>query len=149
MIEQKNFPKAVEYFDKSLAYRPEIVESLRGKAESLADLGRFSESQETFERLLDLAPDHFLATLGLGRVLLIEGHVERGIRKLERAAVLEPSMTQPHRFLAAHYEQRGQLIRARAAYLALLARDPADSGAPQRAAQLQAPIEGCARDADR
>lgn len=49
MIEQENFPKAVEYFDKSLAYRPEIVESLRGKAESLADLGRFSESQETFE----------------------------------------------------------------------------------------------------
>jgi tetratricopeptide (TPR) repeat protein len=141
MIEKENFPKAVEYFEKSIGYRPDVAETLRGMAESLADLGRFEESEDYYERLLVLEPDNFLGNLGLGRVLLVEGRLEEGIAKLELAAELEPGMAQPHRFLAIHYEERGQLVQARAAYLEILEREPKNSQARARVIRIQGEIE--------
>lgn len=141
MIEKEDFPKAVEYFEKSLGYRPDIVESLRGMAESLADLGRYDESRDYYERLLKIEPDNFLANLGLGRVLLLEGRLEEGIAKLSLAARLEPGMIAPHRFLAAHFEEHGQLARARAAYLKILDRQPQNSQARARLDRIEGEIE--------
>jgi tetratricopeptide (TPR) repeat protein len=141
MIDEGNFPKAVEYFEKSISYRPDIAETLRGMAESLADLGRFRESQDYFERLLKLEPDSFFGNLGLGRVLLLEGQHEEGIAKLELAARLEPAIAEPHRFLALHYEERGQLVRARAAYLKILEREPRNSQVRARITRIDAEIE--------
>ncbi len=140
MIEQENFPKAVEYFERSLRDRPNLAESVRGLAESLADLGRFKESRDAYERLLELEPDNYHGQLGLGRVLLIEGHFEEGIKRLERAAALEPRRGEPYLFLAEHYEGQGQFKAARAATLKSLERNPRNPQARARAARLAAEI---------
>jgi tetratricopeptide (TPR) repeat protein len=112
MIEAERFSEAVEYLGKSLSYRPDLEESLRGMAESLANLDRLPESREYFERVLELEPDDFLSHLGLGQVALLQGKTEEGIRLVELATELEPSDHRPYYLLGMHYAHEGDLPRA-------------------------------------
>lgn len=112
MIDAEKFPEAVEYLGKSLRYRADVTATLQGMAESLADLGRLPESRTHFERILRLDPDHFVAHVGLGRLDLMQGRSDDGVRMLERATRLVPSDSQPYYFLGIHFAEKQDYRRA-------------------------------------
>jgi len=140
MIEKEDHAKALEYLEKSLKFRPNLLPVMRGVAEALADLGRFPESEKAYGDLLEVEPDHYLGHLGLGRVLLLQGRFEEGIAKLERAGELEPTRSRPLLFLAEHYEGQRQISRARRAYLRVLERAPGNDRAQERVARIEQEI---------
>ena len=71
---------------------------------------------------IELDPNHFEANLTYGRLLLLEGHPESALPKLNRAVEVDPESSEAHGFLAVAYQRLGKLQdaereRARAAQL--------------------------------
>jgi tetratricopeptide (TPR) repeat protein len=112
MIEAERFPEAIEFFEKSLSYRSNITETLRGMAEALARLDRLPESRTYFERILEIEPDDPLARLGLAQVELLQGDIEEGLRELESVTEIDPSDHRAYYFLGMHYAHKGDLPSA-------------------------------------
>jgi choline-sulfatase len=70
------------------------------------------EAEKEFEKALELDPKYFDAYLVYGRLLLTEGHLDAALAKLTRAAQLRPESPEPHKSLAALYDQLGQPAKA-------------------------------------
>jgi tetratricopeptide (TPR) repeat protein len=78
---------AVRSLQEALARSPEAEAARLLHAELLTNLGRHQEAEAQFRHVLQTAPNHARARLGLSRVLLARGEYERALE------ALQPSLT--------------------------------------------------------
>src|SRR5262249_32139174 len=78
------------------------AEDVPGADRGVPELARvkYREAAEHFRRAVELKPDHGLAHMNLGRVLLLLGQRDEGLKKLRTAVACKPDEARPHYFLA-------------------------------------------------
>jgi tetratricopeptide (TPR) repeat protein len=86
-VKQKDFPMALEIFERVLAANPEIPEAWNNKGVALYGLGRIEEANESYDRCLSLDPENLDAMRNKGFLL-------RNQRKLEEALQVYDSVLQ-------------------------------------------------------
>jgi predicted Zn-dependent protease len=101
-----------------------------------AALVKYREAAEHFRRAVDLKPDHGLAHLNLGRVLLALGQRDEGLRELRAAVACKPEEAGAHFFLAEALADTGQTEEG-AHQLELATRLVGKEDSPALAATLQ------------
>ena len=75
-------------------------------------LKHIPEATAEFENSLKIEPDHFLANLKYGEMLLREGDASGALPKLSRAAKVDTKSAEAHAALADAYQQLGQAQNA-------------------------------------
>ena len=86
-VKQKDFPGALEIFERVLAANPDIPEAWNNKGVALYGLGRIEEADESYDRCLALDPENLDAMRNKGFLL-------RNQRKLEEALQVYDSVLQ-------------------------------------------------------
>ncbi len=86
-VKQKDFPVALEIFERVLAANPDIPEAWNNKGVALYGLGRIEEANESYDRCLALDPENLDAMRNKGFLL-------RNQRKLEEALQVYDSVLQ-------------------------------------------------------
>lgn len=71
-------------------------------------LKHLPEATAAFEKALELDPDHFLANLKYGEMLVYEGKATEALPYLNRAAKADDKSAEAHAFLARAYDALGQ-----------------------------------------
>lgn len=71
-------------------------------------LKQVPEATAEFETSLKIDPNHFAANLKYGEMLLIEGHPDQALRKLQRAEEVDASVAEVHKYLADTYHELGR-----------------------------------------
>jgi tetratricopeptide (TPR) repeat protein len=72
-------------------------------------LKQLPEATTEILRSLEIDPDHFAANLKYGEMLLIEGHPDEALPKLQHASELDPNSAEAHKYLADTYHQLGRI----------------------------------------
>jgi protein O-mannosyl-transferase len=108
----------------TIAHEPESEMPHYNLAILLAQRGELEEAIAHYEKVLDIAPDHFGAHNNLGLVLLQKGRAAEAIPHLERALSLDPAHAGAALTLGAALAQNGQLPQAIALYRRVLEHDP-------------------------
>jgi tetratricopeptide (TPR) repeat protein len=86
-VKQKDFPMALEIFERVLAANPDIPEAWNNKGVALYGLGRIEEANDCYDRCLSLDPENLDAMRNKGFLL-------RNQRKLEEALQVYDSVLQ-------------------------------------------------------
>ena len=86
-VKQKDFPVALEIFERVLAANPDIPEAWNNKGVALYGLGRIEEANESYDRCLALDPENLDAMRNKGFLL-------RNQKKLEEALQVYDSVLQ-------------------------------------------------------
>jgi tetratricopeptide (TPR) repeat protein len=86
-VKQKDFPVALEIFERVLAANPDIPEAWNNKGVALYGLGRIEEANESYDRCLSLDPENLDAMRNKGFLL-------RNQKKLEEALQVYDSVLQ-------------------------------------------------------
>ena len=86
-VKQKDFPGALEIFERVLAANPDIPEAWNNDGVALYGLGRIEEASESYDRCLALDPENLDAMRNKGFLL-------RNQRKLEEALQVYDSVLQ-------------------------------------------------------
>ena len=103
-----------------------------------AQMGELAPAKSAFEKALTLNPYSFNSNLGLGKILLAEGHSSQAIPMLNTAIGIFPT-GEAYYFLGQALEQAGNPQAATVAYRNALALDPGVQGARERLSALAAP----------
>jgi adenylate cyclase len=75
---------------KAIALAPELAEAHAAQGEALSGLGHIKESEQAFERALELDPNHFEANLFYARHWARFGEFERALPYFTRATEVQP-----------------------------------------------------------
>jgi tetratricopeptide (TPR) repeat protein len=86
-VKLKDFPGALEIFERVLAANPDIPEAWNNKGVALYGLGRIEEAGDSYDRCLSLDPENLDAMRNKGFLL-------RNQRKLEEALQVYDSVLQ-------------------------------------------------------
>ena len=86
-VKLKDYPAALEIFERVLAANPDIPEAWNNKGVALYGLGRIEEASESYDRCLALDPENLDAMRNKGFLL-------RNQRKLEEALQVYDSVLQ-------------------------------------------------------
>jgi len=86
-VKQKDFPGALEIFERVLAANPDIPEAWNNNGVALYGLGRIEEASESYDRCLALDPENLDAMRNKGFLL-------RNQKKLEEALQVYDSVLQ-------------------------------------------------------
>jgi tetratricopeptide (TPR) repeat protein len=86
-VKQKDYPAALEIFERVLAANPDIPEAWNNKGVALYGLGRIEEASESYDRCLALDPENLDAMRNKGFLL-------RNQKKLEEALQVYDSVLQ-------------------------------------------------------
>jgi tetratricopeptide (TPR) repeat protein len=81
---------AEKAFARALAADPRRVDALAGMGETLRRAGRPAEAARWFRRALDARPDDAAAAVGVARLEVASGDLERGVARLEALRLREP-----------------------------------------------------------
>jgi tetratricopeptide (TPR) repeat protein len=92
----KKFAEARALLEEGLAVVPRHLTMLDLLGFVCFFMGDYAACEAHCRAALDIQPDHAYATKGLGLALTRLGHVDEGIRKLERAVALEPHWFDPY-----------------------------------------------------
>ncbi|MBV9511464.1 MAG: glycosyltransferase family protein [Caulobacteraceae bacterium] len=86
--------------------------------------GQLSEAAEHYQRVLDIAPDHFEALYLFGLISVDRGQPERGVLLLGRAIELKPDLAAPHAVLGKALHVLGRPAEAIISYDKAIALQP-------------------------
>jgi len=86
-VKRKDFPGAIEIFERILATNQEIPEAWNNRGVALYALGRIDEARESYDRCLELDPENLDAMRNKGFLL-------RNQKKLEEALQVYDSVLQ-------------------------------------------------------
>lgn len=128
-----------ELMEEAIRRDPRAVWPRLLRAEWLVTLGRVDEARSDYEALLDVAPDHARARLGLARLLLASGDSAAALSTLP-AALDHPSTRRAARLFAAQVATRQGDAAAAAAHLAAAGDLPADVPWPEDPLAAELPL---------
>jgi tetratricopeptide (TPR) repeat protein len=90
LVRQGKTGDAIDYFQRALALRPDIVQALNEMGMLLANQQKVAEAELYFERALKKDPNYSETYLNLGVVAQTQGKLEQAMARYEEAARLEP-----------------------------------------------------------
>ncbi len=79
------------------------------------ELGEDAKARKLFHRVLEKQPNHGMARLGMGRLLLRSREYSRALAELETAAALLPNRSEIYYQLSLTYRQLGEMEKFRQA----------------------------------
>ncbi len=109
LMEQGQYPAAVEVFDEVIARAPEFAEGWNKRATVYYLMGEYDRSLADCAEVLRRNPIHFGALAGVGLNHLRKGELEPALRAFERALAVNPNLAQIRRLL----EELREEVRAR------------------------------------
>jgi Flp pilus assembly protein TadD len=112
LAKTQDFEAAVPEFEKVVAAMPQSQEWRLDLANAYGQTGRLPKAIQQYQKVLQINPDNFFASLLLGRTLLLSGNAAGAIPKLKKAAALRPKESSPHKLLADAYSQLGRKTAA-------------------------------------
>jgi len=95
-----DFEKALEFYDEALKLRPEFPEAEFQRANALSSLGRSSDSEVSFRKVIEARKDWALPHAALGTLLVRLNRDNEAEPLLRRAIKLEPQNSLALRVLA-------------------------------------------------
>lgn len=104
-LERGDLPAAKAHIDRALVIRPNHLPSLGNRGVLEMGEGRLDDAERTYQTILEIAPDDFLAWYNLGVIAMRRGQPALAAERFERALALNPN----------HAWSRTGLERARAA----------------------------------
>ncbi|NNM82196.1 MAG: tetratricopeptide repeat protein [Burkholderiales bacterium] len=119
-LQEGKFEESLVHSAMALQYRPEnlIAWKLRGAA--LYELGRCSEAENCFSKVVSLRPDHAEGFYDLGRLLQMQKKYIEAANRLELAIELKPEFPEAHRLLGETLTNLGRYEEAEQSLLKVL-----------------------------
>jgi tetratricopeptide (TPR) repeat protein len=111
-----NVLKAIEVFGELVRDYPGDYAAHSNLAWAYGSLGRFRESRDEIQRVLELNPRSILDHYNLGATLLFLGDREAAIREVTQVIAANPKIATPHFVLATARVLGGDLAAGRAQY---------------------------------
>ena len=92
LVNNNQLSKAVEIFSDVILQDPNWAEAWNKRATVLYMMGKFEQSQNDIDKVLELEERHFGALAGQGLVNIQLKNYEKAIRSYEKAMTIYPSM---------------------------------------------------------
>jgi protein O-mannosyl-transferase len=121
--------RAIEYYEKSLAIRPDNFEAVNNYGCTLADLGRFAEAEKHFRNVLTYRPDLPGVFNNLGRVLALQDRLDEADRVYQAGLKYKPDDVVALEALGVVKARMSQLPDAAELFSRMLAIKPGDQQA--------------------
>jgi tetratricopeptide (TPR) repeat protein len=102
-MSQGNDAEALPWLTKALAANPNHLRAQFNWGEAAGRLGRYDDALAAFDRVLTMDPTDAEAHASAGWLLLKAGRQGEGLRELQIAVRLEPSLEQERRYLDAQF----------------------------------------------
>lgn len=122
-LEERNYPAAVELFQKAVAADPKDYGAQFHLSLALSLSGKLDEAVAGYRRVLELKPGLYEAQLNLGMLQLQARRFEEAAKLLEAAAAQKPKEFRPVFYLGEALLEAGQLARAEAQFKAAIELD--------------------------
>ena len=94
-MSNQNLIKAHEIFSKIILLDPNWSEAWNKRATVLYMMGRYQDSQNDIDKVLELEERHFGALSGQGLVSIKLENYEKAIRSYKEVEKIHPNMTSP------------------------------------------------------
>lgn len=89
-MEQKNYPRALDYLDRIISMQPDYVEGWNKRATVHFLVDDYSKAIADIEQTLALEPRHFGALSGLGTIMREIGDTDRAVIAFREALAIDP-----------------------------------------------------------
>jgi serine/threonine protein kinase/tetratricopeptide (TPR) repeat protein len=99
--------------EKALAIDPVDPRTLIYQAQLYSSLDRWAEAEETFNRVLKLRPNYWLAHNELGEALVLQGKYAQSLAEFRAASLAAPKMTIPLNNIGDVYLRQGKIAEAK------------------------------------
>lgn len=86
----RNYPDAIEQFDKAIAHNPNFAEAHASKGNCLEKLGRFEDALVAYDKTLSIRPDLESAWLGRGNAFRNLARYDDAFATYDKALSLKP-----------------------------------------------------------
>lgn len=121
---QNKLEVAVEYYNKALLIKPDLVVAHNNLGFALQSQGKFDEAAESFQHALLLNPDFAEAHNNLGNALQSQGRFEEAVEGFRHALSLSPDFVDAHYNLGNAYKDLKRFEESEASYRKALAINP-------------------------
>jgi tetratricopeptide (TPR) repeat protein len=138
---QRQYDKAIEAFEKSLALRPNSSSTLDNLGLCYALMKRFGEAEDCFLQSLSVRPGNTHAMNNLASMYLHTGRLEDARRHAEQALEVEPNYLRGRITLGAIYMQLGETELAEREFEKALEIDPDNQAAIENLQKLRSQLE--------
>jgi len=101
--------KALDGFTRAIEIDPELIGALHELAVIYFQIGHMSESQQYFERILNLNSRHVDSLVGIGAIKVSQGDYEDGLEFTDQALIIDKTNVNAAVLKAKTYEQMGKL----------------------------------------
>ncbi|WNI16166.1 tetratricopeptide repeat protein [Actinacidiphila sp. ITFR-21] len=125
----KDFPKAYEVYQRTMALDPNYGEYANDLANMLQRIGRHDEALEYYDRAISLCPPYYEAHLNRARLHVQRGDAEAAEYDFARVLELKPGESRAHLGLAVLRLKRGEAAEALASLDAATYHDPRNAQA--------------------
>jgi tetratricopeptide (TPR) repeat protein len=109
---QRGAAEAIQWYEHSLTLRADYAPLLVRYGQALAEAGRIEDAEPVLQRALALEPRSSHVLLELARLDLVQGDLEMGLTRLDRAVRLNPQLGEAHALLAEVHRRRNEPIAA-------------------------------------
>jgi predicted aspartyl protease len=136
LLRLEDFRSALEAAERAIASRPADEEAMLARAEANLRAGNLELARDQFTALVGAAPGMARGHLGLGRLLIAAGDVEKGIEALVKAHEITPDDPEVLLKYAGALARRGEIAAALQRYL-----DLTEGGDPEKRQSVKTTID--------
>jgi tetratricopeptide (TPR) repeat protein len=129
LLDQQQYPAAVEAFHHVLALQPEYVDGWINLGIANLSYEKYEPATQALDRALALAPGNPRAQFYAAMIDRVYGRLDEAAKKFTAIIAAYPRLRQAHQELGFIYYQKKDYALARAQYEAVQAIDPDDLGA--------------------
>jgi predicted O-linked N-acetylglucosamine transferase (SPINDLY family) len=125
LVTQKQFPEAVDSFQRAIDLRPNLAEAHNNLGHAYWSLGQYDRAIPAYRHAIDARPGYAEAYNNLGRTLADHRHFADALSAYRHAIELKPDFPEVHNNLGNLLRDQGRLDQAITAYRHALALRPA------------------------
>ena len=99
-LDQRNFKKALDYFNQAISNEPDHLEANLNKASALRDSGQLKIASAAYKKVLELNSNFPLALISLGEIFKRQGKLKKAIKLYQKALDIDPQYPEAYFLLA-------------------------------------------------
>ncbi len=105
-LQNKNYIKAIEYFNLSLAIIPDRFSTMKNLAIALIELKNFSEAEKLVNKIINLFPEKEDALLLHGKILTEAKKIDEAIKLYNSIIAINPNCYEAHNALGYIFKEK-------------------------------------------
>jgi len=113
---QKNYPKAIEAYQKAISLDPKHVLARVNLGAVLVDTGEYRKAQEILQTIVDEEPSNHIAWMNLGKALIAQENEKEGEHALQQVIKHKPDYVNAWYQLACLYDRQRRMQDAESAF---------------------------------